>query len=125
MKILFIEDDECVSQLAKTVFLKTSHDVVMCPSPSEAIKVLNQVPMDLVILDMNFPEGSGQDVLEYITYNKINTPVFIYSGCLNSFANVIDHYRSTGIIKEIFAKPAPIFGSMMTKINSLSNPNVT
>ena len=118
MKILFIEDDENVSKLAKEVFIRTTHDVIMCPCPFNAIKVLSVEDFDLVILDMHFSDGNGGDVLQYMKENKINTPVFIHSGHVKKFSSVIDYYKEVGLVKMVYEKPSLFTKDFLTKINS-------
>ena len=118
MKILFIEDDEDISKLAKEIFIRTSHDVIMCPCPFNAIKALSVEDFDLVILDMYFPNGNGGDVLQYMAENKINTPVFIHSGYAKRFNSLIDYYKSIGLVKEVYEKPSLFTKNVLLKINS-------
>ena len=122
MKILFVEDDEQISNLAKLLFVNTNHDVILSPTPECAIHALNNDRFDAVILDMNFPagHGDGETVLSYILDKHIKIPVFIHSGYIGKYKDVMDHYQSKGIIKKVFDKPAKL-RDMIQGINEIVN----
>lgn len=97
MKILYVEDDLAISSLAKAIFMKTDHDLVLCPNVNDAKMILDREKVGLVILDLNFPtSASGVDVLEHMKNRKMTTPVIIYSGFTGSFEKEINHFIGTG-----------------------------
>lgn len=119
MKILFVEDDEHVSEFAKGVFMKTNHDIVMCQTPKCAIQALGLSKFDLIILDMNLKEGTGDQVLSHMSEHEVSTPVFIHSGYVMEKDPIIQHYKSIGIVKQVYQKPFAMFGEMLRAVNSL------
>ena len=121
MKILFVEDDHNISIIAKLVFVNTSHDVILSPSPSCAIKALDVDDFDVIILDMTFPIGSGEDVLSYMVENNIDIPVFIHSGYVTKYEAIIKYYTEMGIIKKVYHKSMATIGEIIEDINSLTN----
>jgi len=118
MKILYVEDDEIISQLAREIFMTTSHNVIICPSPEDVIKALGADVFDLIVLDMNFPVGTGDDVLRYIHENNIHVPVIIHSGFVDRFCSCIEYYKNKGIVKSVHNKPLSV-SMMLGTINAI------
>jgi two-component system, response regulator YesN len=104
VKILYIEDDDAFSSLAKVIFMKTKHDFVVCPNIEDAKQILDEEKIDLVILDMNFPHLSGVDILEHLWENHIVVPVIVYSGYIDEYAHQINRFVNYGVIKRIYSK---------------------
>lgn len=120
MRILFVEDDQHISKLAKTMFMNTAHDVILCPTPDCAIKALRMGEFDLVVLDMTFPNGSGDDVLYYIAQQKLGVPVVIHTGFASKFNSVLDYYTKIGVVRKVYEKPSIAFRDMLNSINSIA-----
>lgn len=119
MKILFIEDDHNISKLAKDIFLGTCHDLIVCPGPDEAIKALKVDNFDLIILDMEFKSGSGEDVLFYMKNKKIFIPVFIQSGYTDRYNFIIEEYKKIGLITRVYQKPSTAAMDIVRDINCI------
>jgi DNA-binding response OmpR family regulator len=120
VKILYVEDDLVISNLAKAIFMKTDHDLVLCPNINDAKKILDKEKMGLVILDLNFPSSSsGLEVLEHMRCKKITSPVIIYSGFIDDFKKEINHFVETGLVHGVYAKPFNHFGSIIKAIEEL------
>lgn len=72
-KILLVEDNEAISK-GLIYFLKDAYEVYSTKSNKEAIKIINRVKMDLIILDVTLPDGDGFEICKYIK-SKSDTPV--------------------------------------------------
>jgi DNA-binding NtrC family response regulator len=119
VKILYIEDDEFISLLAKKIFMDTSHDLVICPNPKFAKVILEHGDIGLVILDMMFPDSNGVEVLEYITRRKINVPVVIYSAYSDCFKEQILDYKNKGIIRSVYNKTIESLEEIISAVNKM------
>jgi DNA-binding NtrC family response regulator len=119
VKILYVEDDEFISLLAKRIFIDTPHDLVICPDPKTAKIILDHGDIGLVILDMVFPDSDGVEVLEYITKRKINVYVVIYSGFPDNFKEQILHYKNKGVIHSVYNKTVESLEEIITVINKM------
>ncbi|WP_164887271.1 PAS domain S-box protein [Hahella sp. KA22] len=74
--ILHVEDDPDLTQIARTV-LEEIADIHQASSLEQAQRMLREIKFDLVILDLELPDGSGAELLEEI--NSEETPVVIFS----------------------------------------------
>lgn len=119
MKILFIEDDKNISTLAKEIFMKTSHDIILSPGVFSGIQALSMENFNLIILDMVLLDGTGEVILKHLYENKINTPVFIHSGYSKNFSEILNYYKKIGIIHRIYEKPSLFSKNVIKQINSL------
>lgn len=73
--ILLIEDDAALSGGVKLALQNPEYAILQCFSLKEARKV-NMAEIDLVILDINLPDGNGLDYLQEIKRNG-NTQVIL------------------------------------------------
>lgn len=107
MKILHVEDDVRISALSKAIFMKTSHDFLICHDPVQASKLLSEYDIDLVILDLIFSDDqTGIQILEKIYSENLPTKVIVFSGFANEkFYSQLVLYRDLNIILSIYQKP--------------------
>jgi DNA-binding response OmpR family regulator len=76
-KILLVEDDVSLGETLKERLSK-EYDVFWAQSLRAAKETLDHDPnLDLVILDLGLPDGSGFDVAEYIRTQNLH-PLFIF-----------------------------------------------
>jgi DNA-binding response OmpR family regulator len=80
-KILVIEDDPFLANLLKLRLQKEQMEVISAIDGEDAIKKLNEIEPDLILLDLILPKKSGFEVLENISKNPSlrNKPVIIIS----------------------------------------------
>lgn len=69
-KILVVDDDEVIQKHAKKLLEKNNMDVLVANNGKQALDILKETPVDLVLLDLLMPEVSGFDVLNNIRQNK-------------------------------------------------------
>ena len=75
-RILLVEDDEALSTGIKMVLENDKVEIVQCFLISEARCVLKEKKINLVILDINLPDGNGLDFLKEIKQG-VNLPVIM------------------------------------------------
>ncbi len=76
-KILVVEDDKHVSKLMKVILRDAGYDVELSTNGAEALKVLDKVYIDLIIVDIMMPEMNGYELTEIIRTNGINVPILM------------------------------------------------
>jgi len=78
IQCLFIEDD--LDFLEPTSVLLSQHDIQVTPAPNlhQAHQKLKEQLYDIIILDLNLPDGSGLEFLEKISTQYV-IPVIILS----------------------------------------------
>jgi DNA-binding response OmpR family regulator len=77
MKILFIEDNLRLSELIKKNLETDKFVVDVANTLEDAQNNLTSYDYDLIILDLNLPDGSGEDFLIKIRKKKYKIPVII------------------------------------------------
>ena len=70
-KILLIEDDITLGNGIRLALQNTSLQITLCHTLTEGRNVLDRESFDLLILDINLPDGSGLDLLNEV--RKIST----------------------------------------------------
>lgn len=78
-RILIVEDDINISQLVKYNLEKIGYKCILSSTGEEALKILDKVPIDLIILDILLPEMDGFEVCRKIRQNKdiSNLPIIM------------------------------------------------
>jgi diguanylate cyclase (GGDEF)-like protein len=68
-KVLAVDDEISILQVIKVVIEKGGYECVVASSGKEALKMIEQNPPDLMILDVNMPGINGIEVCEQIKKN--------------------------------------------------------
>lgn len=89
MKILIIEDNQKLAENIKRVLQSLQYDCLISSSLTDGIKSLRINTYDLVILDLNLPDGDGLEICKSIRAEKSNIPILILSARIgvNSIIN--------------------------------------
>ncbi|MCK5707249.1 MAG: response regulator [Candidatus Aureabacteria bacterium] len=84
-KILIIDDNQSSRYLYKTVLANTKEfNVILCANLYDGLKTFYKIQPDLVVLDMDLPDGTGVDFLKDIRAKKDSTKVIVISAIKNS-----------------------------------------
>ena len=77
--ILLIDDDVALVSLIKRKLMLAGFDVEVAPDGVLAMQAAQRVKPQLVILDMQFPGGGGQEVMERLkrSVSTLHVPVVI------------------------------------------------
>ena len=79
MKLLIAEDQSMLRDAMSTLLSMEDsvESVLQAKDGKEAINLISTNDIDVAILDVEMPEATGLDVLEYIRYNNIHCKVII------------------------------------------------
>ena len=105
--ILFIDDEQSLMDLAKSMLQKLGYRVVTCSGPIEALSAFEAEPdrFDLVVSDMTMPHMTGDRLAEELMKIRSNIPVIICTG----HSEKLDAVRAKAIgIKGFLKKPFTI-----------------
>lgn len=83
-EILFIDDEECIREVAARMLEKDDFHVTTLGNGDHAVEEMNRKKPVLVFLDIKMPGKNGLDVLKEIKAAAPNTPVVMVSGHMNS-----------------------------------------
>ena len=78
--ILIVDDEAPIRQLLQSYFKKHGYEVSSAANAVEAAKLVDEVPLNLVILDVLLGEQDGLDVLQTMKQSHPNLPVIIMTG---------------------------------------------
>lgn len=78
--ILLVEDDKMLNQGIAFNFQMDGFEVFSVFTLSEAGEVLKKEMVDLILLDVNLPDGTGFDFCKSIK-NKYSTPIIFLTAC--------------------------------------------
>ncbi|MGH2568261.1 MAG: response regulator, partial [Bacteroidota bacterium] len=78
MTVLLVDDEDSFRLVLKEVLSSIPEfEVLDCDSGEGAIEMLKQSPIDLVVLDYKMPRVSGLNVLQWMSEQKMETPVIM------------------------------------------------
>ena len=76
-RILLLEDDEALGRGICMALKTPSCTVTHCSTCLQAINILQGMVFDLLILDINLPDGSGLELLRTLRQNGNSTPAIL------------------------------------------------
>ncbi len=79
--VCLVDDDPIMGFLFKRVIQRSGYNVLIASGPSEAVLILADHKVDLVLSDLMMPNYSdGEQLLACVVQNYPSVPVFIMSG---------------------------------------------
>lgn len=87
-RILLVEDEPGVTAYVAALLRKEGCDVSVAPTVSSAVEQLADGLPDLVLVDIELPDGSGLDVVTYVR-RRSATPVIVVSGRTSEMDKVV------------------------------------
>ena len=102
-KILFVDDDESILDIASEYFKYKGYPVITAKNGLEAVKILENEKIDCCFTDINMPEMDGLELAEYIRKIDNTIPVIIMTGypSLNNTIRTIKNGVVDFLIKPI------------------------
>lgn len=101
-KILIVEDDTGLQKYLKELLLNNQYSVHVSPDGVSALNTINNVPPDLVILDLGLPNLSGESVLSEVRKKYPQLPIIVLTA--KDSPNDIVHGLNIGA-DDYMAKP--------------------
>lgn len=102
--ILIVDDDQPTQQLVQALMRRNGYTCRLAANGAEALRVLNEEPVSLVILDLMMPQVDGQAVIDFLASEKSAIPVII---CTAAGARRTDGIKND-VVKAIIRKPFDI-----------------
>lgn len=78
--VLLVDDDDAVRRVFRRVLVREGHEVVEAESATEAIAVLENKTVDVVITDINMPDTDGVVLLQRIKGKQPEVSVLLMTG---------------------------------------------
>ncbi len=77
-KILFVDDEESILDIANEYFQQKGYQVVTAKNGLEAVKILGDESIDCCFTDINMPEMDGLELAEHIRKTDNTIPCNYY-----------------------------------------------
>lgn len=102
-KVMLIDDDSSILTVLSIILEDMNYETVAVTDSRTAVRVLNQVKPELVVLDLVMPYVDGAQILEEMKKDKLlaKIPVIIVSAS-NSIEDVAAKYNTRGYFKKPF-----------------------
>jgi two-component system response regulator HydG len=78
--ILAVDDNRNALEIIRRILGKLGYEVITCGCVSNAVKILQDNQIDLVITDMKMPKYSGFDLIRYVSENFYDTAIIMITG---------------------------------------------
>ena len=78
--VLLVDDEPEVLRLFRRILSAEGTEILAAGTGAEALAIARQTPLDLVILDVKLPDGSGTEVLRLIRRIDAGVPVIMVTG---------------------------------------------
>ena len=78
-RILIVDDEPRMRSSLRLLLTGQGQDMLECANGIDALTTLKSKEIDLVLLDINLPDISGLEVLEWIAVNNVSTSVIMVS----------------------------------------------
>lgn len=114
-KILLVEDDDLLNKTLTYNLISEGYDTISALNADTASRLLFQSEYDMVLLDINLPDGSGYDVCRLIKPEHPDTPV-IFLTANDQESDQIRGYEAGAV--DYITKPFSI-GVLLRKIRAM------
>ena len=110
LKILLVEDNPVVQRVMAQMLSAWPVEVLMAGSKAEALNLVDQHALSLILLDIGLPDGRGWEVVEHIQFNAEHrnreVPVLVISAHLREEERMFQLGRLK--IERCMSKPVSI-----------------
>jgi CheY-like chemotaxis protein len=99
--ILIVDDNTFILDGLATTFgiLLRDYTILTAEHGKQAIKIMESVPVDLLLTDLNMPVMDGYGLIEHTKKNHPHIPVFVMTGLYTP--DVAERLRPFGIVRGI------------------------
>lgn len=78
--ILVVDDESAIRSLLQTYFAKNGYEVTVAATAEEALRLTNEMPLNIVVLDVLLGDKDGLEVLASLKKAHPKLPVIIMTG---------------------------------------------
>ena len=80
IRVLCVDDYAVTTQLLSLILQRQGYEVLTSSDPTMAIKVLEQGPVDLALLDYEMPQMNGAELAAVVKCSGLASKVILFSG---------------------------------------------
>ena len=78
--ILVVDDEESIQKLLETYFTRKGYKVSIAGTAAEAQRLVNEVPLHLIVLDIRLAGEDGLELLKSLRAEHPKLPIIILTG---------------------------------------------
>jgi DNA-binding NtrC family response regulator len=78
--ILAVDDNRNALEIIKRILERSGYEVITCEGVPDAVTILNNHRIDLVITDLKMPKHSGLELVRHVSENFYDTAVIMITG---------------------------------------------
>ena len=82
--VLVVDDEELLRRVMREVLKRAGYKVLLASDGEQALAILQQQPVDLVLLDRSMPRMSGEQLLARMEELRLQLPVILLTGYAGS-----------------------------------------
>jgi CheY-like chemotaxis protein len=75
--VLFVDDDYLTLETYEKIFTLFGHQILLAASGKQALKLVKEQALDLIVLDMRLPEMDGLELLEILKSNPATREITV------------------------------------------------
>jgi DNA-binding response OmpR family regulator len=79
-RLLLVEDDESLAMGIEYTLRDAQYEIILASTVKEGTDLFNSEQFDLILLDVNLPDGNGYELCKYIR-GKNNVPIIFLTAC--------------------------------------------
>jgi len=113
-KILIVDDDEALSDITREMLETYEYDVTQAFSVDSAFEILTDNKFDLIILDINLPDGDGYEVCKEL--RKVSNVPVIFASARTSVDDRVSGFEMGG--DDYLSKPYSM-KELLVRVNAL------
>lgn len=100
-KVLIVDDESEICFLLKRIF--KDKVVITTESLTNAHHLITSFDPDILIMDVNLPDGNGAEEVKKLKEKKQNLKVILISGANDDLNQLYHHYKADAFIKKPFS----------------------
>lgn len=116
MNLLLVEDNIRISEFVIKGLEENDYSVELCENGIDARKLISQKEWDLILLDIMLPDIDGIELLQYIRYKKIQTPILVIS----ALSDADDKIKALDYGADDYLTKPFLFRELIAHINALA-----
>jgi len=93
MEILIVEDEIQIAEPLRKNFLEEGHHAMIANNGEEALKLVDKIQFDVIVLDWKMPKMSGIEVCKKLRDTENNTPIILLTA-LTQISNKVEALNS-------------------------------
>ena len=101
-RVLVVDDEQEVTFALHAYFLGKGYEMLTALDGMQAMRMLRQHPIDLVLLDMKMPGVNGIEVLKFIHSNNPETKVIVVTAYDDQFQEMVESLGVDGFLMKPF-----------------------